>query len=192
MQLVQPPRSRTYVVPHLGTEGLSPWYITIWTVWAFQRNLQPCSAGRQRRDKSFPCLERRTHLHMLSSCRALKQIWQNVASKVTEIKGILTTLTHQMCLFFAEIPGTPPPNKNCPILYLVWSTGLLPCSGVLLGYLWDRALERMVAMQLMEKVFHTIMDTMPIYDRKWKPWPSWTQGVYIFSPIENDPDYSAF
>lgn len=115
------------------------------------------------------CPEKGIHLHIFWSCITLGDLWQKVASKVT---GVLTNLTHQMCLFFAEIHGASPPEQKLDhtlfsavhwTISLFWRTPGVP---------WDQVLKRTAAIQLMEKVFHAIMDTMHIYELKWKAWAS--------------------
>lgn len=104
------------------------------------------------------------------SCKALRDIWQKVASKVTEITGVLTTLTHQMCLFFAEIPGSSHPDQKLAhslFSAVHWTIALFWRKP---GVPWNQVLKRMAAIQLMEKISHTIMDTMPVYELKWRSW----------------------
>lgn len=118
------------------------------------------------------CPEKGTHLHIFWSGLALRDLWQRVTAKVAEITGVLTTLTHQMCLFFAEIPrATPPEQKLSHTLFSAvhWSIALFWRTP---GVPWEHVLRRMVAIQLMEKFFHTIMDTMHNYDQKWRSWSS--------------------
>lgn len=53
----------------------------------------------------------------LWSVRAIKFVWQRLSAKIELITVMQLTLTHQMCLFFADLPAAPLPTKNWPTPY---------------------------------------------------------------------------
>lgn len=123
------------------------------------------------------CQTAGTLLHTFWSCLALQPLWQKVANKASQITGSPVSLNAPMCLLFAQIPEVAAPAQNfthtlfCAVLWAIalnWKTPTV---------LWPQILQRMETIKLMERIQHTILDTMHVFDRKWKLWISY-DGIY--------------
>lgn len=114
-----------------------------------------------------------TLLHTFWSCPQCKHIWTQAATKVAQISGTMVTLTAPMCLLFTPIPDVPPPTqKLVDTLYcaILWAIALNWCSPMVL---WAQVLQRMESIKLMERIHHTLLDTLHIYHNKWSGWTSY-------------------
>lgn len=114
------------------------------------------------------CTESGSLIHIFWSCKHLKPICQEAASKVSTIAGRLITLTVQMCLCFTPIPVVPIPCvKRIHTLFIAihWVTALNWRTS---AFSWSQVLARMDAIKLSERVYHTLYDTMHIQENKSK------------------------
>lgn len=91
-----------------------------------------------------------------------------------------------MCLLFAELPGVSPSlQKLVHILFsaIQWAIALSwKCSQVS----WSHVISRMESIRIMEKVRHTLLDSMHIFDRKWSAWTA-----HLLSNSLEDPSVPA-
>lgn len=143
------------------------WYLTPDKMHRFYPNVsETCFRG-------CPATSTGTSFHTFWSWPSLKPIWIQAATKVAQMTGSLITLTLPMCLLFAPLPDVPAPTQKiahtlfCATLWgiaLNWHSSLVPRSQVL---------QRMEAITRMERIHHTIFDTMHIYDCKWAYWSSY-------------------
>lgn len=89
------------------------------------------------------------------------------------------TLTYQMRILFAEIPEVfPPQQKLAHTLFsaIQWAIALnWRCPSVP----WSQVLLRMESIRLMERVHHTLMDSMHIFDHKSENWSAY-QTNYVW------------
>lgn len=94
-----------------------------------------------------------------------------------KITWSLITFALPMCLLFALLPEVPAPIQNLAhtlfwaiilAIALNWRSPIVP---------WTQVLQRMDTIRLMGRIHHTILDTMYVYDCKWKSWESY--GSYI-------------
>lgn len=119
------------------------------------------------------CPDRDTHLHIFWSCKVIKPLWQQVSTRVAQITDMQLTLTFQMCLFFEDLPEVSPPCQRFAHTLFIdihWAIALHWCSPTVP---WDQVLRCMEAIQLMQCIHHSIMDTLPVFNRKWESWSSY-------------------
>lgn len=112
--------------------------------------------------------------HIFWSCPGLKPIWRQAAFWVAQMTGSLITLTLPMCLLFTPLPEVPAPaQKLAHTLFcmILWAIALNWCSPTVP---WTQVIQRMEAIKLMERIHHSILDTMHIFDRKWTSWESYS------------------
>lgn len=116
------------------------------------------------------CPDKGTHLHTFWECSVAQLLWQKAALRITSIMGCPFTSTIPICLFFMDIPGALPPcQKLIHTLFsaihwsiaLNWKSASVP---------WAQVLPRTEAIKLMERIHHTVMDPMHIYQKKWLFW----------------------
>lgn len=145
------------------------WYLTPRKVHLFYPTVpDSCFRG---------CQTTGSFLHTFWSCPVLQPIRQKVASKVGQITGSLVTLNAPMYLLFTQIPKVmAPAQKLAHTLFcaVLWATTLNRRTPTVP---WPQVMQRMETIRLMEKVQHTIKDTMHVFDCKWNHWIPYGIGV---------------
>lgn len=134
------------------------------------------------------CQDRGTLLHTFWSCKALDTVWNKTTSLIRLLSGISLTLTCQMCLLFAALPGVPLPlQKLIHTLFsaVQWAIAL---NWKRPRVTWSQVISRMESIRSMERIHHTLMDSIHIFDQKWSIWTAHLLSNSLEDPSEPTAD----
>lgn len=111
-----------------------------------------------------------TYLHIFWDCVYLEPIWNAAANKIESITKKKINLSPQLCILYATIPDIPISCIRLThslissiqwMIALNWKSQNLP---------WTQVLSRMDMLNLSERIYHTLHDSMHSFDEKWSLW----------------------
>lgn len=154
--------SKSLSIKETAIKLMTRWYYTPTRIQKIYPQSSPqCFRG---------CTQLGTYLHIFWECEKLQPTWTEVLKLIDRLVGNPINLTFQHCILFQDVPKITKPQLRLVhsiciatlwCIALHWKSPSIPFAQII---------ARIDSIKETEKIFHTLHDSIPIFDIKWNPW----------------------
>lgn len=116
------------------------------------------------------CSHLGSYIHTFWECEKLQPTWKEILKLIDKLVGNPINLTFHHCILLQDIP-----EITKPLMRLIHSICVATLWGIALHWKsssipFAQIISRIDSMRITEKIFHTLHDSIPVFDAKWNPW----------------------